>query len=728
MDGRQVRRWAGWGLVGMVVAGLWLAPLVVGAARPDEISGLEPMAVFQVDSTGDEVDANVADGLCQTAGGQCTLRAAIQQSIQDGGGTVAFTALVGTPTIQVGATGNGVLPALSVPITIDGTTAGGGLVELDGSLSGSGSGLTLTGAGSVVKGLAINRFFGSGVVVRSNNNLIEGNRIGTNAEGTEDLGNSAVGVLVNGLSVVVANNTIRNNLISGNGSHGIYFYGANASANVVEGNYIGIDVTGHLYLRNDGSGIEVWNAANNRIGGMTGDQRNVISGNSISGVVLNGATDTIVQGNYIGTNVDGTEMQPNVGTGIYVGGSGNMIGGPAASKAAGSCNPPCNLVSGNSDGIFIDGNDNVVQGNFVGTDLFGGVDLGNSSYGIVVGGIGGVQNTIGGLSTSEGNVVAFNRCGVRVVQSGSVDNAIQGNSIWANEELGIDLGGDGVTANDPGDPDTGPNQLQNYPVLNGVITGPPSPWSVISGTLDSTASTLFRLEFYYSENPGLTGDVEGQHFLTSADVTTDSGGWATFNITVPTTIPAAYFVTATATDPAGNTSEFSEGRIVVAETMMVIDPWLGGRLVYTDTSALTTTVDVPPGAVTQTLMLALQPMAAPTEPPLAGLRSGNETFDLTAYLENVELPGFAFVKPLTITLRYTDADVFGIVESELVLYYWDGSTWQDAADTCSPSSTYVRDMVANVLQVAVCHLTEWNIQGPEMYIWQVYLPLAVRGP
>jgi len=712
----------------MVVVGLWLAPLVVGAARPDVVSDLGPLATFQVDSTGDEVDANLTDGLCQTAGGMCTLRAAIQQLIQDGGGTVVFTGLTDIPTIQVGASGNGILPLLSAPITIDGTTAGGGFVELNGSLAGSGSGLTLTADGSVVKGLVINRFNGSGVTVRSNSNLIEGNRIGTNTDGTQDLGNSSIGVFVNGLSVAATNNTIRNNLLSGNGSHGIYIYGSNASANVVEGNYIGTDVTGYLYLRNDGSGVETWNSANNQIGGMMASKRNVISGNSSFGVALNGATGTFVQGNFIGTTADGMEVQPNAGRGIYVGGSENMIGGPTAGRAAGSCSPPCNLVSGNAEGILIDGNGNVVQGNFIGTDLFGSADLGNALYGIVVGGGGSAQNTIGGQSGSEGNVVAFNLGGVKVVQSISVGNAIQGNAIWANDELGIDLGGDGVTANDQGDADTGPNELQNYPVLSGVISGPPSPWSVISGTLGSTASTLFRLEFYYSENPGLAVDVEGQYYLASADVATDISGWATFNITVPTMIPAAYFVTATATDPNGNTSEFSAGRIVVAETMMMIDPWLGGRLVYTDTSALTTTVDVPPGAVTETLLLALQPMSAPTEPPLNGLRSGNETFDLTAYREYIELPGFAFIKPLTITLRYADADVFGIVESELLLYYWDGSTWRDGADTCTPSSIYVRDMEANLLQVAVCHLTEWNIQGPEMYMWQVYLPLVVRAP
>jgi len=108
-------------------------------------------------------------------------------------------------------------------------------------------------------------------------------------------------------------------------------------------------------------------------------------------------------------------------------------------------------------------------------------------------------------------------------------------------------------------------------------------------------------------------------------------------------------------------------------------------------------------------------------------RSGNETFDLSAFLGNDVLEGYQFLKPLTVTLRYTDTDVTGIVESGLRLYYWDGSTWQDAADSCSPPSTYFLDSVAKVMQVAVCHLTEWNIQGPEMFPWKVYLPMVSKS-
>ncbi len=700
----------------------WQTWTVLSPTLPADIAfRLEGLAGLRVDSTGDDADANLTDGVCATAGGVCTLRAAIEQANYDGGGTIVFTGMAGIPTIQPMIA----LPVLSAPITVNGTTAGDGFVELDGFMTSVSSGLILTGGGSVVKGLVINRFGEHGIVVQSSDNLIERNRIGTNVAGTAAAGNGFVGVWVNGESLTAATNTIRNNLISGNGNYGVYIDGLLTSNNVIEGNYIGTDVTGNSSLPNGAQGVGIYDSANNQIGGTTWARRNVISSNWGDGIWIGGtATGNVVQGNFIGTDQAGAEALANVGEGIYVEASGNTIGGPAA-KASGSCNPPCNLVSGNSDnGIYIQGDGNVVEGNFVGTNLFGKTELGNLSSGIVVV---GSNNTVGGLSGARGNVVAFNWAGVVIQESTSIGNAILGNNIWDNYYLGIDLAGDGVTANDPGDPDSGENQLQNYPELNWVVTGPPSGYTVISGDLDSALMTSFGLEFFYSGAADQSGYGQGQRYLGSGEVSTDEGGWATFVITLPETIPATGYVSATATDPNGNTSEFSAARVAIPETFIIVGPGVGGELIYTDTSVLSTTVEVPVGAVSETIILALQPMDAPTHPPLPELRSGDETFDLSAYLDNDVLEGYDFLKPLTVTLRYTDTDVLGIVESELRLYYWDGSTWQDAADTCSPPLTYYLDTVENVIQVAICHLTEWNIQGPDMYPWKVYLPTVVRG-
>ena len=699
----------------------WLAWNILWPEPPypyDAAFRLEGLAGLRVNSTGDGSDSNLPDGVCGTAGGVCTLRAAIEQANYNGGGTVVFTGMAGIPTIQPASP----LPPLSEPITIDGTTAGGKLVELDGYLITSGSGLQLTGGGCVIKGLVINRFGDHGIVVESGNNLIEGNRIGTNVAGTMDAGNG-YGLRVNGEAVAASTNTIRRNLISGNGAYGVYIDGTLTSSNIVEGNYIGTDMTGNNPLPNSGPGVQIDNSASNRIGGTTAIQRNVISGNADNGVSISGGIGNVVQGNYVGTNATGTAALPNAMTGIYVAAPGNTIGGPSA-KAGGGCVPPCNLVSGNYTGITVQYDGNVVQGNYIGTDLFGTGDLGNSAWGIIM--ISSSNATIGGLSSAEGNVIAFNGTGVSVETNSGTGNAILGNAIWDNDQLGIDIHPVGVTANDPGDGDTGPNQYQNYPVLDWVATGPPSASTVISGTLDSTASTSFGIEFFYNDTADPSGHGEGKHYFGSAEVSTDGSGLATFVITLPGTIPAATYVAATATDPDDNTSEFSAARVAIPETMIIVGPGIGGALIYTDTAVLSTTVEVPAGAVSETIILAIQPMDEPAHPPLPSLRSGDEAFDLSAYLGNDVLEGYDFLMPLTVTLRYTDTDVYGILESGLRLYYWDGSTWQDAADTCSPPSTYFLDTEENVLRVAICHLTEWNIQGPDLFPWKVRLPVVVK--
>ena len=681
--------------------------------------------VWMVNSTGDEPDADPADGLCQTSGGQCTLRAAIQQSNTNGAGGIIFTGMAGIPSIKPATE----LPPLSAPVAIDGTTAGGRLVELDGSLAGSSSGLTLTGGGSTVKGLVINRFSEHGIVVRSSGNLIEGNRIGTDVAGGADEPNTYVGVWIDGSSVAAQENTLRANLISGNGNYGVYIDGALASDNVLEANYIGVDVTGSNFLSNGAQGVGIYDASYNRIGGASLSQRNIISANYNDGIWIAGsAAGNLVQGNLIGTDAWGQTGLPNVGVGILVEASDNTIGDPGgkapahrAGEGGPSCAPPCNLISSNSDsGIRIQGDYNIVQGNFVGTDIFGNAGLGNLTWGIAVVGSG---NTIGG------NYIASNWTGVAVVESTSTGNSIVGNRIWDNYGLGIDLGDDGVTANDlgAGDADTGANGLQNYPLLDWVVTGPPTGYTFISGELDSAPSTPFGLEFFYSDAADPSGYGQGRHYLGWAAVSTDGTGWTSFAISLPATIPATSYVAATATDPAGNTSEFSAARVAVPEEFLVVEPETAGMLIYTDTSVLSTTVEVPAGAVSETIILGLQPMDAPTHPPLAGLRSGDETFDLSAYLDNDVLEGYAFLLPVTVTVRYTETDIIGIYEPGLRLYYWDGSTWQDAANTCSPPSTYFLDVEDNILRVAICHLTEWNIQGPDSLPYKIRLPLALKG-
>ncbi|MGH6961449.1 MAG: choice-of-anchor Q domain-containing protein, partial [Dongiaceae bacterium] len=164
----------------------------------------------------------------------------------------------------------------------------------------------------------------------------------------------------------------------------------------------------------------------------------------------------------------------------------------------------------------------------------------------------GILLTTNGDNLVEDNTITLNgAAGVRVTSGAG--NEIRSNLIFANGGLGIDLGGDGVTPNDTGDPDTGANNLQNFPVVIRAIPGSGS--TTIEGRLNSAANTTFTLEFFANATCDPAGFGEGETLLGSTSVTTDSRGDASFQTTVPS---AAQFVSATATDANGNTSEFSQ--------------------------------------------------------------------------------------------------------------------------------------------------------------------------
>jgi hypothetical protein len=174
----------------------------------------------------------------------------------------------------------------------------------------------------------------------------------------------------------------------------------------------------------------------------------------------------------------------------------------------------------------------------------------------------GDDNLIGGTVAGAANLIANSTVGTGgngsgVAVSSGVRNRILGNSISKSGKLGIDLGFGGsgaITPNDGDDADTGANDLQNFPVITDA--GIALSNVTLRGTLNSTAATTFRLEFFGSARPGLSGYGEGQTFLGSTDVTTDAGGVASFDVTFANTSGVRSFA-ATATDATGNTSEFS---------------------------------------------------------------------------------------------------------------------------------------------------------------------------
>jgi len=402
---------------------------------------------------------------------------------------------------------------------------------------------TAAGAGNVISGNQ------RGITLFSPGNTVQGNFIGTDPSGTKSVGNGT------GISATAANTLIggtvpgARNIISGNTGDGVSFGG---SGSLLQGNFIGTDVTGSATLGNGGSGVVAGNNA--MIGGTAPAARNVISGNGGFGNISLGSNSSgaaaVVQGNYIGTDVSGNVALSNPAAGISISSSSNLIGGlvPGAQ----------NVISGNRAGIEIGGfttasiTGNLVQGNLIGLNALGTAPLANSLRGVAISSAS--DNIIGGSQNGAANKIAFNG-GPGVVVFSGTGNALFGNSIFSNAGLGIDLGGNGVTPNDNCDADTGPNNLQNFPVITSVRAD--SVTTTIQGTLNSTAGTQFRIDLFSNATCDPSGSGEGQTFLGSTNTATDGSCNGTFTLSIPNGSVNGTIITAIATDPNNNTSEFS---------------------------------------------------------------------------------------------------------------------------------------------------------------------------
>ncbi|BAQ66285.1 S-layer family protein [Geminocystis sp. NIES-3709] len=420
-----------------------------------------------------------------------------------------------------------------------------------------------------------------GIVIKGSsatNQLIQNNYIGTDIDGDTALGNG-----FEGITIETTQNTIKNNVISANGGSqgGLWLNGVNAKNNTIIGNKIGTDTTGNVDLGNVQEGITINNATNNTIGGSNANDRNIISGNNTAGILVVGnSSDNLIEGNYIGTDIDGdTGLGNNFeGVGIYSSPSNTIKN---------------NVISANKSsvgGVVIEGSNtknNWVTGNKIGTDATGNNNLGNTSRGISIND-GSSNNIIGSNEdksndNNEGNIIANNSNGVfidgsnnsivknQIINnslngiaivngSNSVNNLISQNKITNNGELGIDLNYDGITANDPNDTDTGTNNRQNYPLITIDNSG------FINGFLNSNPNSTIRIEYFSNTTPDASGKGEGETFIGFEDVTTDSNGNATLNFDSKN----APNVTATATI-ANNTSEFSSPAIIPVVTIEAID-------------------------------------------------------------------------------------------------------------------------------------------------------------
>jgi Astacin (Peptidase family M12A) len=445
-------------------------------------------------------------------------------------------------------TGSNAVPNVQIGIGVWGGATGN-------LVGGTNAGAANVASGNPVYGILVSD-------LGTSNNLVEGNFAGTDPSGKIAVPNGS-GIGVHGS----ANNNIVGgtapgtaNIISGNSGEGILLSDFGTTGNFFQGNFIGTDPSGTNAVPNGDCGVYVDNAAGtNTVGGLTPSAANVISANLDIGVAIVGANDNgnIVEGNFIGTDITGRKPLGNVyaGVAIYGGSQGNLIGGTSAGAR--------NIISDNGTyGVTLGAagtSGNIIEGNLIGTDITGTNALGNPPTPIYGANVeiqdGASGNFIGGIAPGAGNVIAFSGApGITLFETDTTNNAIRGNSIFSNTSLGIDLNYDGVTPNHVGF-QAGPNDLQNYPIITNAIGY--GGVTVVAGTLNSLPNKSYSIDIYRNLTADPTGYGQGQFYLGTVSVSTDGSGNAKFAYTNSSGNFAGQNISVTAVSAGGDTSEFS---------------------------------------------------------------------------------------------------------------------------------------------------------------------------
>jgi uncharacterized repeat protein (TIGR01451 family) len=573
------------------------------------------------DASGTKALGNLEDGIAIVDAASTTI-----------GGTVSGTSNVISANTGTGAPNTGSGVSVQGPSSLNNLIAGNFIgTDLTGATGTDSAGNSLGNkmAGVLVSGALHTTIGGTTTAARNvlsnnglgihlgpdgitENTLVEGNFIGTDATGKTALGNSegiridnSFGNTIGGLAPIGGPVTAPGNLISGNKAEGIFLSGGgtatNPGNNVIEGNYIGTEVNGLDALGNGLSGVSLLSSAGNTIGGTASGAGNLLSGNgngTSNGIALAGAatTNTVIQGNIIGPNRTGTaplasgsSHSNNIGIAINDA-ENNTIGGVATGAR--------NIIAftgGNSgfsigSGIYLftstagAGTGNIIEGNTISSNgsngvlaqlgsaaqlspLIAGNTIQNNGFngvylinvnGATIGGLSSPGTTTGGTVTAAGNLISNNgNDGVKV--DGGAGDSILSNTIFSDASgLEIELlrGANGGLA---------------APVLTTATTSGGN--TTISGTLSAVASTPYIIQFFSSPAANAPGFGEGETFLgqTPTNVVTDATGHASFTVTLPGTVATNQFLTATATDVApGNTSMFSKAGPDLAVTVTAL--------------------------------------------------------------------------------------------------------------------------------------------------------------
>jgi hypothetical protein len=487
-----------------------------------------------------------------------------------GGGGHAIAGDSFTPTVISGNAGSGVLiertdgtaRAVWIYGSAIGTNAAGTAAVPNG---GDGIAVSASGPGSVFIGYADPNVISgnAGAGIRLNGTLsttVSRSFVGTNdprrviTQVTTAIPNSE------GVVVAQGSHTLQDNWISGNSGSGVAVSGG--AAVTMTGNRIGTDFGGTLAVPNGGHGVEVFDA----VASIGSYSRNIISGNRGDGILVAGTrARAFIRENYIGTTAYGSRPLGNGGSGVYAAGAEAQV--------------EQNVISANGgDGITVTDffgylsvfGGNVINDNAIGTNAARSLvtpDMGNAGHGIAI--INSAGSRIGRYNSSRptepSNLIAFNggsgvfiqRTGPATIRGAGESNVLSFNGMFANGGLGIDLGGDGVTPNDPLDADSGPNRLQNFPVIQEPVTARGATTSTtVRFTLESEPNQPYTVQLYSSPAADPSGYGEGALPLNmgTVQVQTDASGHAEGSATVR--LIAGTWLTATATG-RGGTSEFS---------------------------------------------------------------------------------------------------------------------------------------------------------------------------
>jgi hypothetical protein len=376
-------------------------------------------------------------------------------------------------------------------------------------------------------------------------NLVVGNIVGLNVARTAPLPNGASGVaFLAGASFNTIGSQAAKNVIAGNSGRGVFIADPGTNSNQVSYNWIGV-AGSILSIGNSGGGVLVTAGAHNtRIG-----PANVISGNTGVGVEIagSGTLAILVDANTIGLNAANTVQLPNTSHGvlIHLDADNAEVTGNTIARNVGDC---VRIADGGT-------NSHLVLGNWLTSCLGDGLSIQGASF-----------TTVGGLAdgTQPNNIQSNRGAAVRVASG--VGNRIRGNGMVGNgSEVVLDPRA--LAPNDWLDADAGGNLRQNSPVLLRAITG--STYWLAYGRLYSAPNTTYQID-YYGGTCGADRRGEPSYYLASSNATTNAQGFADVSFLGGVHVTQSHLM-ATATDPAGNTSQITPCRSFGDSPNLVFD-------------------------------------------------------------------------------------------------------------------------------------------------------------